>query len=279
MPRRRFRPGAGRRGRLWLALAPLLAAVIVPTACVLWFMTRAIRNERLAVRQKLLDFYRPHLAELRRRVDRHWDGRLAELARAARGDSPGEVFAAVVRSGLCDGAVVYDQAGKVAYPSAATPGEASARADPPAWTRAAALEHEEGDLAAAAALYGEIARGSPDVNLAARAWQARARCLAAGGRVDEAIAIWTGVLAEAKFRGAVDPAGRVIAANADLAALQRMGGAADAAFDPTLKRLTGRLADYAPPVMPSAQRRFLMAQLSRLAGPSTLMTPPWTSRR
>ncbi len=34
----------------------LAIAVILPTVCLLWFMSQAVKNERLAVRQKLIDF-------------------------------------------------------------------------------------------------------------------------------------------------------------------------------------------------------------------------------
>ncbi len=40
----------------WVILL-LAAAVILPTVCLLWFMTQAVKNERLAVRQKLIDVY------------------------------------------------------------------------------------------------------------------------------------------------------------------------------------------------------------------------------
>ena len=40
----------------WVILL-LAIAVILPTVCLLWFMTQAVRNERLAVRQKLIDIY------------------------------------------------------------------------------------------------------------------------------------------------------------------------------------------------------------------------------
>ena len=36
----------------------LLLTVLVPAVCVLWFMGAAMRNERLAARQKLADAYR-----------------------------------------------------------------------------------------------------------------------------------------------------------------------------------------------------------------------------
>ena len=35
----------------------LAAAVILPSVCLLWFMSRAVKNERLAVRQRLVDVY------------------------------------------------------------------------------------------------------------------------------------------------------------------------------------------------------------------------------
>jgi signal transduction histidine kinase len=40
----------------WVILL-LAIAVILPTVCLLWFMTQAVKNERLAVRQKLIDTY------------------------------------------------------------------------------------------------------------------------------------------------------------------------------------------------------------------------------
>ena len=35
----------------------LAIAVILPTVCLLWFMSQAVKNERLAVKQKLTDIY------------------------------------------------------------------------------------------------------------------------------------------------------------------------------------------------------------------------------
>ncbi len=41
----------------WVILL-LAIAVILPTVCLLWFMTQAVKNERLAFRQKLIDIDR-----------------------------------------------------------------------------------------------------------------------------------------------------------------------------------------------------------------------------
>ena len=48
--------GGGRPNGSWLMLL-LLLAVLVPSVCLLWFMNQAVRNERLAVRQKLAEAY------------------------------------------------------------------------------------------------------------------------------------------------------------------------------------------------------------------------------
>ncbi len=41
----------GRDPRWWPLLLLLLAVVLLPTACLLWMMSRAIDNERSAVRK------------------------------------------------------------------------------------------------------------------------------------------------------------------------------------------------------------------------------------
>ena len=53
-------------------LLVLLLAVLVPTACVLWFMTAAMRNVHLVVRQRLADAYRQRLVEARKLLEGHF---------------------------------------------------------------------------------------------------------------------------------------------------------------------------------------------------------------
>ena len=45
----------GHDAKSWPVLLLLLVVVLVPTVGVRWFMSQAMRNERLAVRQKLSD--------------------------------------------------------------------------------------------------------------------------------------------------------------------------------------------------------------------------------
>jgi len=65
--------GMGRNRGVWPVLGLILAAVLVPTACVLWFMTAAMRNERLAVREKLTLAYTGRLTEAQQQIDEFWD--------------------------------------------------------------------------------------------------------------------------------------------------------------------------------------------------------------
>jgi hypothetical protein len=48
----------------WWVVLLLAAAVILPTVCLLWFMTTAVRNERLAMRQRMENIYQNHLKTL-----------------------------------------------------------------------------------------------------------------------------------------------------------------------------------------------------------------------
>ena len=57
---------------IWLMLAVLVPAVLLPAGCVLWFMNEAMENEQLAVRQKLLDVYQGELEEIAGNLTVHW---------------------------------------------------------------------------------------------------------------------------------------------------------------------------------------------------------------
>ncbi|MDO8539297.1 MAG: HAMP domain-containing sensor histidine kinase [Opitutaceae bacterium] len=97
--------------------AALVLAALVPAICVLWFMSVAMRNERLAVQERLTAVYSNHLASLQPRVTAWAKERQAAL-QAVEGKTPSKIFAAVVHAGLADGVVVHDAVGKLLYPVA-----------------------------------------------------------------------------------------------------------------------------------------------------------------
>ena len=73
---------------VWPA-ALVLFAVIAPAACLLWFMSAAMRNERFAVQQKLAEAYRVQLSVSQSRLQKHWTETAAELEElAAKNSAP-----------------------------------------------------------------------------------------------------------------------------------------------------------------------------------------------
>ncbi len=262
----------GGSGGLWPILLLLLAVVLVPTACLLWFMSAAVRNERIAVRQKLSDAYLPQFEATARRVNEHWQRKAAGLSDAAAGAPPAQAFGRLVLDGVCDSAVIYDLSGILRYPRNAEHGVGGPEPDTRRWAAARNLEFARADLAGAAAAYAGIARDSEDANIAARALQAQARCLTRAGQTEAAIEVLAGPaadpsaesLADLAYRDARDPQGRLIVPSAQLMALELMGDPAHPRHAETLERLVARLADYAEPALPPGQRRFLMRRLEEI---------------
>ena len=169
--------GTGYGSWRWPVLLSLLL-VLLPTAGVLWFLSEAVRNERLAFRQKLVEAYRDRLPALRDRFESYWRRQAEALATA--GTTPGAAaFAACVGKGLADSVVCYDAAGQVLYPAPA--GKSEEVAEDGDWAEASRLEHAEHEPGAAAAAYGRITAKTSDERWAARALQAEARCPGADG--------------------------------------------------------------------------------------------------
>jgi signal transduction histidine kinase len=221
---RASRPASG-----WLTLL-LLLAVLVPSACLLWFMNQAMRHEDLAMRQRLMD----DLAQARDRIESHW----SNIGSGLDTNLPAPaLFAAAVKAGVADSVVCFDPAGKLAYPDAGLPRE------------------READFL--------VANTTNDTQ-AARALQAQVRGLMAAGKKGEAISVVTNSLSPPRFAQTSDAQGRWIVPNAELMALEAGGPSR-----PLLERLHGQLLDYNS-AMPAPQRRFLMRRLQELfpQGPS-----------
>ncbi len=270
--------GTGRNWGIWPVLGLILAAVLVPTACVLWFMTAAMGNERLAVREKLTQAYTSRLIEAQQQIDQFWDRRADELSMLP-GEGPGEVFARLAGSDLADSFVVLDEKGRIAYPNAgavvpAEPATTSAPSSSPATAPAAELadllaeaaeeEFSRSSPEQAAELYARVADRASDHHVAARALIAQARCLVKARKRDKAIGLLAEALEQPRFRHVLDAQGRLVIASARLMALELMGRD-DPRFAPAVKRLVDQLNDYRDLSMPAGQRMFLMTRLAELA--------------
>jgi len=119
-----FRRRVGRDVRAWPTLALLLLVVLVAIGCVLWFMSEAMRNERSAVREQLLEAYRGQLSLVQANITESWRRRLAALDESGL---PPTRFARFVREGLADGVIVFDDKGRVSYPGLSAAGETPGR--------------------------------------------------------------------------------------------------------------------------------------------------------
>ena len=244
-------------GRLWLILAALLVAVLVPTAFVLWFMVAAMRNERLAVRQRLAEVYQGRLSEARRRLGAVWEDKARRAGNLPDQPAP-KAFAIAAHDALAQAVIVRDAQGGVAYPAwpGAARNETAVRED---WEM---LRLEQTNPAQAQELYAQASADglTPDVRAAARMGQAR--CLLGMNQPAEAI----GLLREVseKYPLARDANGRLVGAYAGLLAWQLAGGGLGDQADALVRRAD----DYSPPAMPPAQRRLLMRAMWESAGPN-----------
>lgn len=134
-------------------------------------------------------------------------------------------FARCAREGLAESAICLDDAGRAAYP-------------------------------------GEVAAGAAGESDEAAALQEQVRALAHAG---DAKALARFVLEEFPASDVTaDGEGRLISANAELLALEKIGNRNDADFQQIAGRLSDRIEDYQTGAMPAAQRRFLMHALRRL---------------
>ena len=265
---------AGHDSDIWPVIL-LLFAVLVPAVCLLWFMGAAMRNERFAARQKLTDLYHDQLLSSQARLEQRWDEVIGELEKLGRTTPASAAFAKCVQSGFVDSALILDEQGTILYP--ATPsagltgsGEGRERGQGDGeleskWAAASRLEYSRKDLMAAASRYEGLAQASTNVDTAARALQAQARCLVQAGQKDAAIWLINDVLGAERYDRAVDGQGRLIAANAELMALELLTHRTSSAFRTTAGRLQQRLLDYDNPALAGSQRLFLMKELQSLS--------------
>ncbi|MHC4167583.1 MAG: ATP-binding protein [Planctomycetota bacterium] len=179
--------------QLWWVVSLLSIAVILPTICLLWFMSQAVRNDRLAVKQKLTDAYGQQLGTLSDRVDGLWATRIDSVRRKAEAElEPVEMFAVLAGRGdngpgVCDSVVIYDSSGRAVYPF--TGDSENPDEFPEEFNRAWAAEFTENDFARAIRLYEQIADSHYDDYVGYSALMGKVRCLRKSSRIDEAIAL------------------------------------------------------------------------------------------
>ena len=178
----------------WVVLL-LAVAVILPTVCLLWFMSQAVKNEHLAVRQKLTDALNQQLEIIRRRIDDIWTAQIDELERqAAMEQKPVTLFENFISrisdtntSKMCDTIIIFDSYGKMNYPILA--GSEQIPESTELLDEAWKLEFNDKDFDKAVKLYGQISESLVDEYTRYYALTAQVRCLKKTGNIEKAIAL------------------------------------------------------------------------------------------
>ena len=180
--------------QLWWVVLLLAIAVILPTVCLLWFMSQAVKNERLAVKQKLTDIYQQRLDTLGRNVDDLWLNRINALRQKAAECQGVEIFGLIAGrdNGTddlynCDAVVIYDSNGTLVYPLAGGTDYPSEL--PEEFNKAWAAEFIEKDFTRSIRLYGQIAESNVDGYVRCSALMGRVRCLRKMGEIEKAAAL------------------------------------------------------------------------------------------
>ena len=177
--------GSGSNQLRWVVLL-LAIAVILPTVCLLWFMSQVVKNERLVVRQKLIKINQNQLAETVQNTNNICSERFKLLDAGGSGGLSYQKIYSIVGDGGCDALIVYDAKGNLVYPllSTETGGAINlSEAFRDAWH----LEFIDGDLSQAAELYEQKAKFNNKGYLHLAAIIGQSRCLEKLGELDKAI--------------------------------------------------------------------------------------------
>jgi len=268
---------AGQNQLRWVVLL-LAIAVILPTICLLWFMSHAVRNERLAVRQKLTDVYQQRLDRLSQRLDSLWSERISSVEVRTARRSVVEIFGLFAgRDGgenglkLCDAAIVYDSNDKLIYPVSG--GREDVDRLPDEFNKAWRAEFIEKDFARAIVLYEQIADTSTDDYVRNSALMGKVRCLRKAGDIEKAVAQCS-KLAYGQRQEGINPASVSLIARARVLLVELKSkteeglGRSDVQklIDSAVNYTPGNDSDFLP--MPSEVRIFLLRKAIEIVGKS-----------
>lgn len=98
---------------LWL----VIVAIALPTIAFLWFMTRAMSNERAALREKSSRLYELQALKVRQSIIAHLDALAENTTPGIAGNvRPVRKFTSIVESGICDSVLILGADGIPHYP-------------------------------------------------------------------------------------------------------------------------------------------------------------------
>ena len=248
----------------WAVWLPLVT-VLLPAVCLVWFMGQTMRNERLAIRQKLVDVYTENAEKA---FGGHSKKLTAEMQFIAGKDAETLIRQMLTDETIgVDGFILLDEHGYQMYPfyeveGLSVPDEEVQNA----WK----MEFEHHDYVLAADTYGEIAdAGAAEFRLAALL--GKARCLKKAGRLSEAVETYNG---PAWFIGE-NLREHPFTAQARLLQLKLMQSLAHPKFfDTCTKTLQTGYLDL---ILPSQMRIFYLEQTLDIADKAGLFSRKWSN--
>ena len=261
-----------KRDRLALPILLLLLTVLVPSAGVMWMMREAVRNERAATNQRLLEAYRLQLDQAAKTLKDRWEVQQAKISDLVTADWPVVSFSKIASNALVDSVVLCDNWGEVVYPVRESESERIASTERIGsiktinglrWLEASRMEFVEGRYLEAAASYGDVIENYSLPTDTLEAVLGKARCLDKAGDRQGAITVlqrvsryWTqGARAES----------HKCAACLRLLELSKKGSPV---WKDAAKRLEVYLRDFEKYPTRVYQRRFLINEFQRLTGQS-----------
>ena len=267
-----------KRDRLALPILLLLLTVLVPSAGVMWMMREAVRNERAATNQRLLEAYRLQLDQAAKTLKDRWEVQQAKISDLVTADWPVVSFSKIASNALVDSVVLCDNWGEVVYPVRESESERIASIESErigsiktinglrrleARLEASRMEFVEGRYLEAAAAYGDVIENYSLPTDTLEAVLGKARCLDKAGDRQGAITVlqrvsryWTqGARAES----------HKCAACLRLLELSKKGSPV---WKDAAKRLEVYLRDFEKYPTRVYQRRFLINEFQRLTGQS-----------
>ena len=255
--------GLYQKRRMWILTGMMMLVVIIPTACLLWFVSEAVRNERMAVRQKLTDMYKSQIENLPPLIQNYWKQKIDNISATSPGISQAERFKKMIEAGIADSIIIYGKEDDLLYPveAEALLPDYGSLADK--WKNAEYLEFREKSFLSAAGEYAEIEKASDNINISGMAFQGRLRCYIKAGKKDEALNL-VSVNMDNSIDGARDKDGRLILPGMQLFAVQSADDSSSPLVQKVLKDLVARINDYSPPVMHSSHRLFFMKALKKM---------------
>ena len=246
----------------------LAVAVILPTVCLLWFMNQAVKNDRLAVKQKLTDAYQLRLDTLSESLDNLWSGRTNSVRQKAVASQGVEMFGLLTARddgsdglGICDAVIIYDSNNTLVYPVAG--GTDYPNELPEGFNKAWAAEFIEKDFTRSMQLYRQIAESDVDDYVRFSALMGRIRCLRKLGEIEKAAALCRD-LAYGQAAENISSASASLIARARVLLIELKAESRDGLALPDLQELIDSAANYTVGggsdflFMPSATRIFLL---------------------